>query len=239
MRIAVISDIHANLEATEACFKKIDELKPDEIVCLGDMVDYGVQPNECVDIIRSRVKHVVLGNHDEAQFDYEVAEGFSDNAHVSSLHTRTIINKEHVEYFKTLPRTLKLKNLFFVHGSPSEPEYYSYVLTPYMAEMNFPYFKEQICFIGHSHLPVIFEQNMYDVRETEQDFLDPLKRYIINVGSVGQPRDRDPRLSFGLLDTKTCKYVNVRVKYDVDSAAKKIKNAGLPSALAERLFAGK
>lgn len=239
MKIAVISDIHANLEALEACFKKIDELKPDEIVCLGDLVDYCAQPNECVDFIRLRVKHVVLGNHDEAQFRYEIAEGFSDNAHTSSLYTRTIIKKEHIGYFKTLPRTLALENLFFVHSSPSEPAYYSYILTPRMADINFSYFRERICFIGHSHLPVIFEQNTLDVREVEPGFLDPRKRYIINVGSVGQPRDWDPKLSFGLLDTKSNVYENVRVEYDVDSAAQKIKKEGLPLALANRLYTGR
>ena len=239
MRIAVISDIHANLEALEECFKKIDELSPDEIVCLGDMVDYGAQPNECVELIKSRVKHVVLGNHDEAQFRYKIAEGFNDNAHSSSLLTRTIIKKEHIGYFKTLPRTLRFENLFFVHSSPSEPEYYSYILTPDAAGLNFPYFRERVCFIGHSHLPVIFEQGVFDVLYVKPGLLNPSKRYIINVGSVGQPRDRNPMLSFGLFDTKTFFYENIRIEYDVDSAAQKIKKAGLPPALGDRLYTGR
>jgi predicted phosphodiesterase len=238
MKIAVISDIHANLEALEACLKRIDELKADKIICLGDLVDYCAEPNECIELIRNYADVNILGNHDEAQFDYELAEGFTEHAYISSVHTRSVIRPEHVKYFKTLPYTYSLGELLFVHGSPAEPPYYEYVLTPAAAMMNFKFFEEKICFIGHSHRPVIFQKDGTDIKIVQPDDVTDDKRYIINVGSVGQPRDGDSRLSFGFLDTETFKYQNVKVTYPSEIASAKILNEGLPAFLAERILKG-
>jgi len=238
MIYAIISDIHANLEALEVCLKEIDKIKPDRLICLGDLVDYCAQPNEVVEKVKSSCDVVILGNHDEAQFNHSLADGFSDNAYISSLHTREVIKPEFIEYFKTLPYTHSENDLLFVHGSPNLPEEYDYVLDTYDAEINFACFKERICFIGHSHLPVIFEEREGRINISSPVNLNKEFKYIINIGSVGQPRDRNPKLSFGIYDTDKLEFSLIRLDYDVKSASEKIINEGLPEFLAQRLYFG-
>jgi putative phosphoesterase len=236
--LAVISDVHANLEATEACFKRINEIKPDKIICLGDLVDYCAQPNEVTEIIKNSCDKVVLGNHDEAQFNTQLSDGFSDNARVSSVHTRRVINPEHIEYFKSLPYTYSEQNLLFVHSSPLAPKRYKYILTEEAAHANFDAFNEQVCFIGHSHQPLIYKLQKQNVRQVAPGILEKGSRYIINVGSIGQPRDNNPLACFGVLDSEKFEFRYERVQYDIDSASMKILAQGLPQYLAERLYLG-
>lgn len=238
MKLAVISDVHANLEALEACLKKIEELKTDRIICLGDLVDYCAQPNECVELVKKYSDIVVMGNHDEAQFHYDLVSGFGENAMISSVHTRSVIRHEYVGYFRTLPFTHTEDNMFFVHGSPYEPQSYHYVLTEGRARMNFSFFEGKVCFIGHSHIPVVFREKDGDVEIVEPGNVKDDGRYIINVGSIGQPRDGDPRTGFGLFDTESFKYQNVRVGYPAGTTSKKILEEGLPEYLAERILKG-
>ncbi|MFI5145136.1 MAG: metallophosphoesterase family protein [Ignavibacteria bacterium] len=238
MKIAIISDVHANLEALTTCLKKIDELGADKIICLGDLVDYCAEPNACIELIKTNCDVVVMGNHDEAQFKYDMTEGFSNDARISSIHTRDVIKPEYTEYFKTLPRVYRYENLLFVHGSPQNPKDYRYIPTTEAAESSFVAFDESICFIGHSHKPVIFKETKQGVQIVTDEYQEAGHRYIINVGSVGQPRDGDPRLSFGLFDLNSRKYTNYRVEYDTLTASNKIKNEGLPLYLAERIING-
>jgi predicted phosphodiesterase len=238
MKIAVISDIHANLEALEVCLAKIDELKPDKLICLGDLVDYCAQPNECIELVKNNADVVLLGNHDEAQFNYQRSEGFNENARISSVHTRSVIKPEYVEYFKTLPYTYSVENLLFVHASPRYPELYKYIPNAVPAESEFASFSEKICFIGHSHRPVIFAERDSNVFETNAVNDSGDTRYIINVGSTGQPRDGNPKLSFGFTDTGNYKYCNYRLDYPVEAAYKKIIDENLPVYLAERILKG-
>ncbi len=238
MKIAIISDIHANYEALNVALDKIKELKADRIICLGDMVDYCADPNECVALVIKHCDKVILGNHDEAQFDYDLVDGFGESARISSIHTRSIIKQEYVDYFKTLSYTYELENLFFVHGSPMYPESYSYVLNESIANQNFKEFKQDICFIGHSHIPIIFKKSKKKIDVVKEEDVVTGNRYIINVGSIGQPRDRNPRLSFGLFDTLEWKYKNIRLEYDTKTASNKIKNENLPLFLAERIILG-
>ena len=238
MKIAIISDVHANLEALTSCLKKISELGADKIICLGDLVDYCAEPNECIELIKANCDAVVMGNHDEAQFEYDMVEGFSNDARISSIYTREVIKPEYIEYFKTLPRVYRYENLMFVHGSPQNPEDYRYILTTDAAEMNFRAFNESICFIGHSHKPIIFKETNRGVHIVTDEYQETGQRYIINVGSVGQPRDGDPRLSFGFFDLNSRKYTNYRVEYDTLTASNKIKNEELPLYLAERIIIG-
>lgn len=238
MKIAVISDIHANLEALEACLAKIEELKPDKLICLGDIVDYCAEPNECIELVKKNSDVVILGNHDEAQFDYAIADGFSESAYISSVHTRSVIKPEYIEYFKTLPRSYTIDDMLFVHASPEALPRYRYILTPEAARDNFKAYKEKFCFIGHSHRPVIFEKRRKNVFAAESVMNDGKNRYIINVGSVGQPRDYNPHLSFGFFDNESCKYTNYRILYPAEQASNKILMEGLPPFLAERILKG-
>lgn len=238
MLIAIISDIHANLEALETCLKTIDKLKPDKLVCLGDLVDYCAEPNECIELVRARTDIVVVGNHDRAQVDYSLVEDFTENAYISSVHTRSVIKPQHVEYFKTLPYTYSMEDLLFVHASPAAPENFDYVITIEEAVHNFKSFSERICFIGHSHVPVVIEETKNSCKAERPENIKRDRRYIINVGSVGQPRDGDYRTCFGLFDTKKFTFKYVRLDYPVQLASNKIINEGLPVHLAERILVG-
>jgi predicted phosphodiesterase len=234
LRIAIISDIHSNLEALTRAFEIIETKNIDEIVCLGDIVGYGADPNECVELIRKRVKYVVIGNHDYAvAVDPSELAYFSSHARESDLWTREVLTRENLEFLKSLPFTISFKNLLFVHSSPAQPREWEYIFTDAQAKVQFRYFNEKICFIGHSHLPGIFpEKGFYNGK------LEKNSRYIINVGSVGQPRDGDWRLSFGIFDTDTWTYEQIRSEYDVEKASTKILQKGLPEFLAQRLLVG-
>lgn len=239
MKYAIISDVHANLEAVTSCFSEIDKIKPDRIICLGDLVDYCAEPNEVIEIIRNRCDVVILGNHDEAQYDYSIPETFREFAKSSSIHTRSILNEKNTEYIKTLKRSHTENNLLFVHASPKYLPRYRYVLDTDEAYENFGSFTESVCFIGHSHRPVIYhELDGGNAEIVNEGVLIKGERYIINVGSVGQPRDGDPRLAFGLFDSDTYEYHQVRAEYDVKTASEKILKSGMAPALAERLFGG-
>ncbi|MBZ0202079.1 MAG: metallophosphatase family protein [Ignavibacteria bacterium] len=238
MKYAIISDIHANTEALDVCLKEIDRLKVDRLICLGDLVDYCAEPNEVVKLIKERCDVVILGNHDEAQFNHPLSNGFSENARISSIHTRDVIDPEWIEYFKTLEHTHSESDILFVHASPFTPRAYKYVRSEEAASENFAAFDEKVCFIGHSHQPLIFESSPGGLKLISEGKLNPGHRYIINVGSVGQPRDTDPRLAFGFFDTGEFEYKLIRVEYDIKSASEKIITEGLPEFLARRLFNG-
>ncbi len=232
MRIAIISDIHSNLEALHTALKIIDKKNVDELVCLGDIVGYGANPNECAEIVRKRTPHVLLGNHDAAALDLSLTESFNRYARVAAEWTHETLTAENVNYLNNLPMTFVLDDLLFVHSSPYEPEEWHYILSPYDAKQNFLTFKQKICFVGHSHVPGVFCEDM----KTQK--IKKNLRYIINVGSVGQPRDGDWRLSFGIFDTKIWSYEHIRAEYEVKTAAEKILKNGLPRFLAERLLVG-
>jgi diadenosine tetraphosphatase ApaH/serine/threonine PP2A family protein phosphatase len=154
------------------------------------------------------------------------------------VHTRSVIKQEYVEYFKTLPYTYSVENLLFVHASPHYPELYKYIPNAVSAESEFASFSEKICFIGHSHRPMIFAERDSNVYETNTVNDSGDTRYIINVGSTGQPRDGNPKLSFGFIDTGNYKYCNYRLDYPVEAAYKKIIDENLPVYLAERILKG-
>jgi len=238
MIYAIISDVHANLEAVTACFQEIDKIKPDKIICLGDLVDYCAEPNEVIEIIWSRCDIVLLGNHDEAQYDYSIPKWFREYAKTSSKLTRSLLSKDNLEFLKTLPRLHTENNILFVHASPKYLPRYKYVLDTDAAYDNFPSFSEHICFIGHSHRPIIFREGDGFAEIIGPEQVTSEGKYIINVGSVGQPRDGNPKLAFGLFNSETYAYQQYRVDYDITTASEKISKLPLPSSLAERLFEG-
>jgi diadenosine tetraphosphatase ApaH/serine/threonine PP2A family protein phosphatase len=232
MRIAIISDVHSNLEALKTAFGAIDAQRVDDVVCLGDTVGYGANPNECLEIVRSRCSIVLQGNHDAAAVDLSVANQFTLNAQLSAMWTFGALLPENKDYLRGLPQLQPRGDILFSHASPFEPEEWNYVISEYDAREAFEAFTEKICFIGHSHIPVIFSEH------GKVAAISRTGRFIVNVGSIGQPRDANPNLSFGIFDTESWSYETLRVGYDVDAAAVKIRKAGLPRALAERLFQG-
>jgi diadenosine tetraphosphatase ApaH/serine/threonine PP2A family protein phosphatase len=232
MRIAVISDIHSNLQALQAAFAVIDAARVDAVYCLGDIVGYGANPNECLELVRSRASIILRGNHDHAVVDPVLSRYFSKSGRAASEWTRKVLTKENADYLTTLPFRADTELCTLAHASPSAPEEWQYVLSLDVAEDQFSSFTAPLCFIGHTHIPVVCGEDMrtFSFRKGV--------RMLINVGSVGQPRDGNPQLSFGLLDSDSWEYRNVRETYDVAAAAKAINDAGLPSVLAKRLFEG-
>ncbi|HTK81107.1 MAG TPA: metallophosphoesterase family protein [Bacteroidota bacterium] len=233
MRIAIISDIHSNIEALETSLRAIEKQRVDEVVCLGDIIGYGANPNECIELVRKTTSHVLLGNHDEAAIDLSRTEYFNPFARIAAEWTNKQLSDENAAYVGELKFILERNGLMFVHSSPYEPEEWHYILSPVDAQFNFAYFTAPICFVGHSHVPGIFCEDIWTLEVV------PGKKFIVNVGSIGQPRDNDWRSSFGIFDTEKWTYENIRLEYDVNTAAEKIRKAGLPKALADRLLVGR
>ncbi|HZY10467.1 MAG TPA: metallophosphoesterase family protein [Bacteroidota bacterium] len=233
MRIAIISDIHGNLEALEKAIFLLKEQSIDEIICLGDIVGYGANPNECIALVRQTTPHILLGNHDEAAISLSKTEYFNPYAKAAAEWTNKILTKENEDFIRQLPYMLEMNDLYFVHSSPFEPEEWHYVISTAEAQMNFSCFSKPICFIGHSHVPRVFCEDGW-TREVVTG-----KRFIINVGSIGQPRDNDWRLSFGIFDTEIWSYKNIRAEYEVHKTAEKIRKTSLPKVLAERILVGR
>jgi putative phosphoesterase len=232
MRIAVISDIHANLEALTRTFDLIDRESVEEIVCLGDLVGYGANPNECLELVRSKCASVIKGNHDEAMVNPGIVETFTELARESASWTRRQLNAGALEYLASLPLKISKQNVLFVHASPARPEMWRYIEDKIEAEPLFDVFEEHVCCIGHTHIAALYTPSGKP-KASEGE------RFIVNAGSVGQPRDNNPALGFGILDTSDWKYTQHRALYDVQSAAQKILYAQLPPFLAIRLLQGR
>lgn len=232
MRYAIISDIHSNLEALTKAFELIDRESVQESVCLGDIVGYGANPNECVDLVRSRCQIVLRGNHDAAAVNPLNAESFTKNARIAAEWTQQQLSEENKRFLESLPYTSTRDEILFVHSSPYQPEAWYYVLSEEDLDVAFQNFSERICFIGHSHFPGIFSE------EGPAKAVHRASRFLVNVGSIGQPRDGNSKLSFGIFDTEAWNYKNIRSEYPIRIAAEKILKAGLPRALSDRLALG-
>jgi diadenosine tetraphosphatase ApaH/serine/threonine PP2A family protein phosphatase len=240
MITALLSDIHANQEALEAVLAELDARRPGRVICLGDIVGYGASPNECLEAIRSRCDVVLLGNHDAAASGGPEAARFNIYARAAAEWTAKALSRENREYLRKLPLTSAQDGCFCVHASPATPRDWEYLLDRFDAEPQFAYFTEPVCFIGHTHQPAIFMADPGGTRSLPVATmpLDPEKRYIVNVGSVGQPRDKDPRACFALWNDGAGELTYVRVAYDVAGAQAKIRAARLPDVLAARLATG-
>ncbi|MBN1449326.1 MAG: metallophosphoesterase family protein [Bacteroidetes bacterium] len=232
MRIAIISDIHANFQALSAVLQDITSQLVDRIVCLGDIVGYGADPAACVDLVRDRAAFSVLGNHDAAVLSPHQRSYFNPTALEAVRWTADQIGSAQADWLRQLPYRVSFENMLFVHSAPRAPEEWDYVFSGMEARMQGRHFFERLCFIGHSHIPGVYSLES-DLREYTPDH-----RYLINVGSVGQPRDGDPRSSYGLIDTVAGTYENRRISYDVDAAMRAILDRGLPPRLAHRLKSG-
>ena len=240
MRYAIVSDIHGNYEAFTAVLEVIDEMDVDGIICLGDVVGYGANPNEVVELTRARVIMTILGNLDQASIDPAEEALFNSWAVQAIRWTREKLTAENVDYLRGLAYESLLPDVRLVHASPSEPEKWRYILSPQAAAQEFTTFEESFCFIGHSHVPMIVLRTEVGISELlEGEVALPAgARVLINVGSVGQPRNGDPRASFAVLDLEDRSARLVQVPYDMHAARARIVEAGLPSFLGDRLLLG-
>jgi len=240
MTTALISDIHGNLEALDAVLAEIETRRPRRVLCLGDVVGYGASPNECLAKVRKRCELVLLGNHDAAASGGPEAARFNIYARVAAEWTAKTLTRENREYLQRLPLTSSEGSSFLVHASPACPRDWEYLLDRFDAEPQFHYFTEPICFIGHTHQPAVYMADPAGTKSLPLSnvTLEPDRRYIINVGSVGQPRDHDPRACFVVYHEAAGEVEFVRVPYDIEGAQAKIRAAQLPEVLAARLATG-
>jgi len=232
MRVAIISDIHGNLEALHRVIERAYKEGAEEIVCLGDIVGYGPFPNECITIVRQECDIVVRGNHDAGAVGVLSLEDFNTEGRAAIEWTRPRLTTTNKEFIKELPFTRAANDVTYVHASPRKPQNWEYVATWHDATKMFGHFATTFCCIGHTHIPAII------AADGTANGYQKGQRHLINVGSVGQPRDGNPRAAFALLDTDSLAVSIKRVEYDVASTASAIRKAGLPEFLARRLVHG-
>ncbi len=240
MRYGIISDIHSNIEALDAVAGFLGEQAIDKIICLGDIVGYGSDPHKCLERIREINCDVIAGNHDFAAIGRLSIDYFNIFAKESTLWTQEHLNDDEKNFISCLPLVLDYDRFTVAHGSLYMPEAFGYVQTMIDALYSFRELKKQILFIGHSHVPITFLEETgisFSVEDTIR--IEEGKRYIINAGSTGQPRDEDPRACCAIYDTEQNIVRICRVEYDIHTAAEKIINAGLPVINAERLKIGR
>lgn len=242
MRIGIISDIHSNIEALDEVLMVMARLKIDRYVCLGDLVGYGANPSEVMDIVRPLVDFTIMGNHDAAvagQMDYQY---YYDEARDALAWTRESLSEENIEYLKSLPYFRIEEEICFVHGEPIAPERFNYVYTLEQATALSQHYEllRNVTFVGHSHLRRVYEMSDREAVELPVDnfTMRADRKYVIAIGSVGQPRDYDPRAGFVVYDSGARHVEFYRIEYNVEGAADKIIKAGLPEYFATRLYSG-
>ena len=220
---------------------RLEQEKPDKVFFLGDAVGYGANPSDCLQAIAETADLVLAGNHDYAAAGAIPLVFFNDLAKEAIFWTRTQLSSEEKLYLKNLPVILRLPTICLAHASPRRPAEWRYILTEEDAAENFPYFASPVCFVGHSHQPgiMVTDQSRRCWRSSSEVIsMEEGYRYIINVGSAGQPRDYNPKGAYCLYDEQK-KHIQIhRFEYNIQKAQQKIIQAGLPSALAERLSFG-
>ncbi len=246
MRIAFVSDIHGNLEALESVLKNIDgQATPiDKIFCLGDIVGYGPNPNECVELIKKRASVVIVGNHDYAALGKISISNFNAYAKESMYITRKMLSVESIKYLQDLPLTAQHNNITMVHSTPDEPEIWQYASTIEQVADLFPYLKTSMCFLGHTHIPYIAVKkniNSNPIFEKCDDVikLNKTDSCIVNVGSVGQPRDKKIDACYAIHDSDKNSIDIIRVPYDIKKTQKTMKENKIPDYLIDRIAKGR
>ena len=241
MPILVISDIHANLTALDAVLE--DAGPVDGVWCLGDLVGYGPDPNDCIARVRGLNNLICLvGNHDAAALGQIDVETFNTEAKLSVQWMQTELTAESMAFLRDLPERMVVGQVTLTHGSPRNPVW-EYILDTRVARNNFSHFDTDFCFVGHTHLPVVYTDqrgpaSIHLVIPNTENQIQLTPRAIINPGSVGQPRDRDPRAAYAIFDPANNTWTYRRVKYDIAQVQKRILAAGLPPRHATRLSEG-
>jgi predicted phosphodiesterase len=240
VRYAIFSDIHSNLEALDAVLADAREHKCTQSVCLGDVVGYNANPHECVERVREMDCPIVKGNHDEQASLVESSRDFNELAEHAIQWTRDNLTEDDKEWLRDLRLQRQVRDFTIVHATLDTPTQWGYVFNNLDAAASFTYQHTAVCFFGHTHVPMAFirDDGVKQVR-IEQLRIEMSKKYFINTGSVGQPRDGDWRAAYCVYDLDTNAVEQRRVKYDLPAAQKKIVKAGLPRLLAERLAIGR
>ena len=246
MRLAILSDIHANLVALQAVLEEVDKLQPDALWCLGDILGYGPEPQACADLIRERAEVCLAGNHDLAVAGEISLDDFNEIAWRAAEWQIFQLREETLEWVRQLPAMRVYEDITLAHGSPRAPVW-EYITSDSLASDNADFFTTQLCLVGHSHLAVGWElkelllwtrATAFMAEPDQPVLLEEDARWLLNPGSVGQPRDGDPRASFALLNTDAHTWTWHRVEYDIDAVAQALTEAGLPTILGRRLYEG-
>jgi predicted phosphodiesterase len=241
MRYALFSDVHGNLEALERGLSLLDP--QDKLICLGDMVGYGPNPNECVNLLSQRCAHAVLGNHDLAALENYGVEYFNDVARTAIAWTQTVIDEPARAWLNTLPYELRFPGFLLVHGAPVN--YFEYILEKRTAAAAFTRTDAPVIFVGHTHIAEYWSLEPdgsighRHVQHGGELIFEEGKRYIIDVGSIGQPRDLNPQASLVFYEPEKGCVQWVRFDYPIDVVERKIREAHLPEYLANRLEIGR
>jgi diadenosine tetraphosphatase ApaH/serine/threonine PP2A family protein phosphatase len=247
MRCLVISDIHANLAALEAVMADVNKraFEYDVVWCLGDLVGYGPDPNLCIDLLRTMFGVCLAGNHDKAVINELDLRTFHDSAAYVVRWTQDNLTPQNLNFLKARPASSEQGEYLLVHASPREP-IWEYITDRNVAEENFDFTPAQFCLVGHTHVPAIFVRDGRNAAvhttlpPTDAPFtLKRDSRYIVNPGSVGQPRDGDPRAAYATLDTASGAWTSRRVEYDIAATQEKMRRCRFPARLIERLDYGR
>ncbi len=240
MRYGIFSDVHSNLEALEAVLGALTQDRIDRLLCAGDLVGYGADPTPCLKSLREKTVQAVCGNHDQAVAGGMDLDWFNKPAQAAVLWTRANLPEAEQSVLKRLPYIWQDGQVTLAHGSLHEPERFHYVLDLETARASLHVQKTPVAFIGHTHVPGFFLQKGEEISfsRERQWRVDPVGKLLVNVGSVGQPRDGDPRACYCLYDTAAETVELRRVAYPVERTQEKIRKAGLPEFLAERLEYG-
>jgi predicted phosphodiesterase len=240
MKFAIIADIHGNLDAFQVVLEDCKKQQVTHYACLGDVVGYNANPKECLDIVRTMNMPCVKGNHDEYCSSDEHLEGFNPAAAEAVNWTRTQLTEDDRQWLRDLKYSRMVTNFTIVHATLDGPQRWGYVFDKLAAAASFTYQNTSVCFFGHTHVPVAFVKDSVVRGGTYSKFkTEPGKKYFVNVGAVGQPRDNNPKAAYVVYDTIDGTIEIRRLDYDIAAAQKKILAAGLPERLAERLAYGR
>jgi predicted phosphodiesterase len=240
MKYAIIADIHANLEAFQVVLDDINKQKCTHVACLGDVVGYNANPKECLDLVRQMNIPCIKGNHDEYCSTEEELEGFNPNAAEAVAWTRQQLTDEDKKWLRDLKYVRLVSNFTIVHATLDQPQRWAYVFDRLMAAASFTYQNTAVCFFGHTHVPLAFVRDSHVHGGTYSKFkVEPGRKYFVNVGAVGQPRDGNPKAGYVIYDMDEGSIELRRLDYDIAAVQAKIRKAGLPERLAERLAIGK
>ncbi|MBD3233103.1 MAG: hypothetical protein GF315_05210 [candidate division Zixibacteria bacterium] len=242
MRIGFFSDVHANLPALQAFLEDSKSENLDELYFLGDAVGYGPDPNECVELIVENAQKCLMGNHDYAALGLMETTCFNNFAEEAIEFTQKTLSPKNRQVMMDFELECFLKDFHLVHATPLKPNHWDYIMTLEDAEDNFPHVKRLVCLIGHSHFPVIVAKENGTMSEIVHDTsvrIEKENKYIINIGSIGQPRDKNPDSCYLIYDSDKREAKLKRVKYDIKATQKRMRDVGLPDYLIQRLEKGR